>query len=85
MFTDEYMRQFAHQIADIVLARINRIIQPSAPQRYFTVRQAAEYIGHTKASFEYLMSKDLFPVIREDRLVLIDRDDLDKFMLNHKG
>ena len=84
MFTDDYTRQLANQIADIVMMRLNRVIQPAVAQRYLTVKQAAEYIGHTKASFAYLMSKDLFPVIREDRLVLLDRDDLDKFMAKHK-
>lgn len=43
-----------------------------------------QYIGQTKKSFEYLISKNLFPVIRRDRLVLIDKEDLDKFMANHK-
>jgi excisionase family DNA binding protein len=84
MFTEDYMRQFANQIADNVLTKLNRIIKPSVAQRYLTVQQAADYIGHSKSSFEYLMTKNLFPIIREDRLVLIDREDLDKFMLRHK-
>jgi excisionase family DNA binding protein len=85
MFTDEFMIQFANQIANIVLSRLNRIITPAVAPRYLTVKQAAEYISHTKHSFEYLMSKNLFPVIKKDRLVLIDREDLDKFMLRHKS
>src|SRR5215472_8322219 len=53
------------------------------PLCYLTVRQAADYIGRSK-SFEYLMSKKMFPVIRRDRLVLIDKNDLDCFMTEQK-
>jgi excisionase family DNA binding protein len=56
------------------------LIQP----RYLTVQQAAEYVGRSKKSFEYLMSKKMFPVIRRDRLVLIDKNDLDRFMAEQK-
>ena len=49
------------------------------------MQQAADYIGHTKKSFEYLMSKKLFPVVREDRLVVIDKDDIDWWMSRHKS
>jgi excisionase family DNA binding protein len=82
----DFITGLAHQIAEqsvvLLLARLPKptVIQP----RYMTVEQAAQYIGHTKKSFEYLLSKCLFPVIRHDRLVLIDRDDLDKWMARHK-
>jgi excisionase family DNA binding protein len=82
-FIDAIAREFADQCAKVLLARMPKpnVIQP----RYLTVQQAAEYIGHSKKSFEYLMSKALFPVIRHDRLVLIDREDLDKWMTRHKS
>ena len=85
MFSEDFMNQFAMQIANIVLNKVSRIVTPTIAPRYLTVKQAAAYISHTKSSFEYLMSKDLFPIIKKDRLVLIDREDLDKFMLRHKG
>ena len=84
MFTEDFLDELAAKIAAIVISKLGRVIKPSVAPRYLTVKQAAEYISHTKASFEYLMSKNLFPVIRHDRLVLIDREDLDKFMLRHK-
>lgn len=81
-FMAAFAQQFADRCAAILLARLPKpqVIQA----RYLTVQQAAVYISHTKKSFEYLMSKKLFPVIREDRLVLIDREDLDKWMARHK-
>jgi excisionase family DNA binding protein len=85
VFSDAFTNEFANQVAGIVLKKLERITAPAVAPRYLTVRQAAEYIGHTKPSFEYLMSKDLFPIIKKDRLVLIDREDLDKFMLRHKA
>jgi excisionase family DNA binding protein len=84
VFSETFMSEFANQIAGIVLKKLERITAPAVTPRYLTIRQAAEYIGHSKSSFEYLISKDLFPIIKKDRLVLIDREDLDRFMLQHK-
>ena len=84
MFTEQFMNQLADQVAGIVVTKLTRIVRPTVAPRYLTVQQAAEYCGQTKASFEYLMSKALFPIIREDRLVKIDREDLDKFMMSRK-
>jgi hypothetical protein len=73
------------QLATAVAARIIQSLpKPGVAQRWLTVAQAAEYIGHTKKSFEYLLTKALFPVVRNDRLVLIDKNDLDTFLLNSK-
>jgi hypothetical protein len=49
-----------------------------------TMKTAAKYIDHTDRSFEYLMSKDLFPVVRRDRLVLLDREDIDNVLKHLK-
>lgn len=82
-FMSAFAQEFAEKCVDVLLARLPRpnVVHP----RYLTVDQAAAYISHTKRSFEYLISKNLFPVIRRDRLILIDREDLDKFMTRHKG
>jgi hypothetical protein len=82
-FMSAFAREFAEKCVNVLLTRLPKpnVVQP----RYLTVDQAAAYISHTKKSFEYLMTKDLFPVIRKDRLVLIDREDLDRFMTRHKG
>ena len=81
MFDEQFVQTFAERIITLLVPRLPK---PGIAPRYLTVAQAAQYVGHTKRSFEYMMSKDLFPVIRRDRLVLIDREDLDRFMLNHK-
>jgi excisionase family DNA binding protein len=81
-FMSAFVEEFAQKCVSVLLARLPRpnVIQP----RYLTVQQAADYIGRSKKSFEYLMSKRMFPVIRRDRLVLIDRNDLDAFMARQK-
>jgi hypothetical protein len=81
-FMSAFAQEFAQECANVLLARLPKpnVVQP----RYLTVEQAAVYISHTKKSFEYLMSKKMFPVIRRDRLVLIDKNDLDSFMARQK-
>jgi len=83
---EDFMGALANQIAErctqILIGKLPKpnVIQP----RYMTVEQAAVYVGCKKRSFEYLIKKKLFPVIRRDRLVLIDKEDLDKFMTRQK-
>jgi hypothetical protein len=81
-FMSAFAQEFAEKCANVLLARLPKpnVVQP----RYLTVEQAAVYISHTKKSFEYLMSKKMFPVIRRDRLVLVDKNDLDVFMARQK-
>lgn len=81
-FISAFAEEFAEKCVNVLLARLPKpiLIQP----RYLTVQQAEDYIGHSKKSFEYLMSKKMFPVIRRDRLVLIDKNDLDRFMAEQK-
>ena len=81
-FMSAFVEEFAQKCVKVLLARLPRpnVIQP----RYLTVQQAADYIGRSKKSFEYLMSKKMFPVIRRDRLVLVDKNDLDAFMARQK-
>ena len=81
-FMSAFVEEFAQKCVNVLLARFPRpnVIQP----RYLTVQQAADYIGRSKKSFEYLMSKKMFPVIRRDRLVLVDKNDLDAFMARQK-
>ena len=81
MFDQETMNQLASALAAKVLSSLPK---PGVQQRYFTVEQAASYVGKSKKSFEYIMSKNLFPIIREDRHVWIDREELDLFMANHR-
>lgn len=81
-FMSAFAQEFAEKCVNVLLTRLPKpnVVQP----RYLTVEQAAVYISHTKKSFEYLMSKKMFPVVRRDRLVLIDKNDLDAFMARQK-
>jgi excisionase family DNA binding protein len=82
LFLSHLAQEIAERVAGLVvhnLPRPNLILS-----RYLTVAQAAEYVSHTKRSFEYLIRKDLFPVVRRDRLVLIDREDLDRTLARWK-
>jgi excisionase family DNA binding protein len=83
---DTFLNKLAEELAERVAGRIiQRLPKPNVIQpRYLTVKQAAEYVGHTSASIHYLISKNLFPVIRRDRLVLIDKEDLDKALARLK-
>ena len=89
MFTEEFKKELAREVAEIMLTKLGRIIRPTVAPRWLTVQQAAEYTGHTKAGFEALMLKDHFPISRDakgfDRLVRIDINDLDKFLMGRKG
>jgi hypothetical protein len=70
------LEQLVAAAGDQILLRIESRT-PVAWPRWMTIKTAARYIDHSDRSFEYLMSKDLFPVVRRDRLVLLDREDVD--------
>ena len=86
MDEETFLDKLADQLAERVAARIiQRLPRPNVIlPRYLTIKQAAQYIGHSPASFHYLISKALFPIIKRDRLVLIDKEDLDKALARLK-
>lgn len=72
----ELMEELMAGVGDRFLTDIGTRI-PTAWPRWMTKKTAARYMDHSERSFEYLMSKNLFPVVRHDRLVLLDREDID--------
>lgn len=72
----QQLEQAAISAGDQLLRQIESRI-PTIWPRWMTMKTAARYIDHSERSFEYLMTKDLFPVVRRDRLILLDRDDID--------
>lgn len=48
--------------------------------RLLTVKQAAQYINRTESAMRQILAKRIIPVIRFDRLIRIDRADLDRFI-----
>jgi hypothetical protein len=79
MLSEQFIDELKRSIGDYVLRQIDTRLAPAWP-RWMTIKTAAKYIDHSDRSFEYLLSKNLFPVVRRDRLVLIDRDDLDRVL-----
>ena len=83
MFTEEFWDKLTQRVGDYVLRKIDSRLAPTWP-RYMTIATAAKYLDRSPRSFEYLLAKDLFPVIKRDRLVLLDRDDIDAVMAKLK-
>jgi hypothetical protein len=81
---------FLTQLAEEIAQRVVALVIPRLPRpnlihpRYMTPTQAGQYIGHSPSSVHYLISKSFFPIIKKDRLVLIDREDLDKALARLK-
>jgi excisionase family DNA binding protein len=76
MFSDAFWAEMEGRISDAIVKKIDARIGSPWP-RWMTIKTAAQYIDHSQRSVEYLLSKNLFPVVRRDRLVLIDREDID--------
>src|SRR5260370_2221839 len=79
----ELMEEFMQDAGD----RFLRVVETRVPTiwpRWMKMKTAAKYIDHSDRSFEYLMSKDLFPVVRRDRLVLLDREGIDRLLMSTK-
>jgi hypothetical protein len=79
MFSNDFIDKLVQGVGDYVLKQVESRLAPAWP-RWMTIKTAAKYIDHTERSFEYLLSKNLFPVVRRDRLILIDREDLDRVL-----
>jgi len=76
---EESLKDAVEKIVQDIEKRI-----PTLWPKWMTLKTAAKYIDHSERSLEYLMSKDLFPVVRKDRLVLLDRDDIDAVLTKLK-
>jgi excisionase family DNA binding protein len=53
-------------------------------QRLLTVSQAAQYLGRTTASLQHLIAAGKVPTIRSDRRVLLDIQELDRWIAENK-
>lgn len=80
---------FLDALADRVAARV-RCEPPqggsvgSVKPRLLTVEQAAAYLGRTKASVQHMVSAGRLPIVRADRRVFLDVQDLDSWIEQNK-
>lgn len=54
-------------------------------KRLLSVEEAAIYMGRTPEAFRQLIHRGKIPVIRLDRRVQVDRQDLDRLIENNKS
>ena len=52
--------------------------------RLLTVEEAATYLGRTKGSVQHLVADGGLPVVRSDRRVFLDIQDLDRWIERNK-
>jgi excisionase family DNA binding protein len=52
--------------------------------RLLTIDQAAIYVGRSREATQHLVASGKLPTVRTDRRVFIDRQDLDRWIEEHK-
>jgi excisionase family DNA binding protein len=75
-------------LADRVATKLEPCISGAAGSiapRLLTVEQAAIYIGRSKASVQHMVAAGSLPVVRSDRRVFLDRQDLDRWIEQNKS
>jgi excisionase family DNA binding protein len=70
-------------LAEKLAGKLTQEPRPLCP-RLLTVEQAAVYLGWTSEATLHLASAGRIPTVRADRLVFLDRLDLDKWIEDHK-
>ena len=66
----------ASKIRSGVGSRVDGKIQP----RLLTVKQAAEYLGRTKAAVQHMVAARRVPVVRDGRRIFLDVQELDRWI-----
>ena len=74
-------------LADRVAAKLPRPpgLAGGIVPRLLSVEQAAVYIGRSKASVQHMVAAGDLPVVRADRRVFLDREDLDRWIEQNKS
>lgn len=71
-------------LADRVAQRLRTTATKTGETRLLTVAQAAEYLGRSKPAVHRLIASKRLPVVRADRRLFLDRQDLDAFISRNK-
>ena len=76
------------QLINVLVERLAKKLSQDIGQtssRLFTVEQAATYLGRTKEAVQHMVNQNKVPTVRTDRRVFIDRNDLDRWIEDHKA
>lgn len=80
---DELIDLLAERLAKRFETRLNDP-SPTVRPRLLPVGQAASYLGRTEDSIRHLIASGRLPVVRTDKRVFLDRQDLDDWIQDHK-
>jgi excisionase family DNA binding protein len=80
---DELIDLLAERLAKRVETRLNDADSTLRP-RLLPVDRAADYLGRTEDSIRHLIASGRLPVVRSDKRVFLDRQDLDNWIEDHK-
>jgi excisionase family DNA binding protein len=75
-------------LADRVATRVREQLAghgAAIKPRLFTAEQAAVYLGRTKEAVEHMIAGGKLPVVRPDRRVFLDVQDLDRWIDANKA
>ena len=71
-------------LATRIAARLQNEPSMGESTRLLTVAQAATYLGRSTPAVHRLIASKKLPVVRADRRLFVDRDDLDRFIQANK-
>lgn len=77
------LESLLEELADRVAERL-RTTPPASDARLLCIGEAAAYLGRSKQSIYRLIASKALPVVRADRRIFLDREDLDQFISHHK-
>ena len=77
------LRKLVRHITGAVVDELRT--QPVVTQRLFTVRQAGVYLGRTERAVYSLLQDGKLPKVQLDRRTFIDREDLERLILEGKN
>ena len=72
------------KLSDDILRRIAERVPARPQRRLLTVPEAAEYIGRTVHGIRQMVRQHKIPVVRIDKKVMFDVQDLDKMIEANK-
>jgi excisionase family DNA binding protein len=83
---DELLDRFADRLANKVADKLEERGFTALMQRprLLTVEQAAAYLGRTPAAIQHMIQSGKLPVVRIDRRVAIDVNDLERLVETKK-